>query len=221
MIFFTFLCFSIVHCNFEDKNSKLRQWLKARADKIPDIKANLEKAIQDDLILKSLFGSGYESFTKTATISTQNKLEDVNREAIILEKWMNSLNLDTMLSEQKIFVKNSFPNFGFLNTIYSFTTIGPSKRTKMYVILSQKEGLWDKVGDYLMINFQPDTELPDTYQQSYRVSSMDWCPAFDYVCKGNSAQGNTKLTYIQRNWRYNFIGVITYEYLNTVYRPIK
>ena len=108
MIFFTFLCFSIVHCNFEDKNSKLRQWLKARTDKIPDIKANLEKAIQDDLILKSLFGSGYESFTKTATISTQSKLEDVNREAIILEKWMNSLNLDTMLSEQKIICEKLF-----------------------------------------------------------------------------------------------------------------
>ena len=154
----------MVFCDLEDKNSNVRNWLQIRSARIPDLKKAVEAYNFDtDPLIQKLHDIGYDNFIKSTKIYTQNKVTDDMRKEVI-EGWISKLNLGSMERSAKLFAEGSYSHFGFLDTVFGFTTIGDGNKTKMYVILGQKAGLWDKIGDYLLIDFTQEYELKGSYQ---------------------------------------------------------
>ena len=211
------LLFTLASCRFGDNNSTLRAYIKAREPYLNDLKAKVESYdFDNDKLIANIFKQGYQAFVDSAIpyVQDNTKKEDVN--AFIEKVFPKSLD-GRSGSEQ--FIEGSFSYSGIFASIFSFVTPVGSKSARMFIYLGEKADLFDKVGDYMLIDYEKTIDLPEDYMSYNQQSFMDWCPGFVHVCMGSSTSGHDKesLTIEQSKWVYNFMGVVFYETLKKLY----
>lgn len=207
---------SIASCRFDDKNSTIRAYIKGREPYLEALKAKVESYnFESDPLIKSIYAQGYDAFVKSVKRSFRDNVKKEDVPAFVNEIFPKLSGRSSI--EQ--YIESSFSYSGLFASIFTFATPIDSKTGRMFIYLGEKADLFDKEGDYMILDYEKTIELPDEYESYMQSSFMDWCPGFQHVCMGSSTSGNkyNSLTTEQKQWVYNFMGVIFYETLKHFY----